>query len=81
MRSNNSLFPENLIFEEKNYRTNSINPAISIICSADKAFRNKKTGIPRQILKDSCQVASSGIEPESGASEALILSIVLRGQL
>ena len=25
-------------------------------------------------------VASSGIEPESGASEALILSIVLRGQ-
>jgi len=26
-------------------------------------------------------VASSGIEPESGASETLILSIVLRGQL
>ncbi len=25
-------------------------------------------------------VASSGIEPESGASEALILSIVLRGR-
>ena len=25
-------------------------------------------------------VASSGIEPESGASETLILSIVLRGQ-
>ncbi len=26
-------------------------------------------------------VASSGIEPESGASETLILSIVLRGHL
>ena len=27
------------------------------------------------------EVALSGIEPESGASETLILSIVLRGQL
>jgi site-specific DNA recombinase len=57
-----SIFPENLIFEEKNYRTNSINPAISIICSTDRAFRNKKTGISRQILKDSCQVVPPRIE-------------------
>ena len=34
-----------------------------------------------RLLKYAFFVASSGIEPESGASEALILSIVLRGPL
>ena len=32
------------------------------------------------LLDDVGVVASAGIEPASGASEALILSIVLRGQ-
>ncbi len=33
----------------------------------------------KRMLKIDLAVASSGIEPESGASETLILSIVLRG--
>ena len=40
---------------------------------------NKKRN-PSKIEKDSAQVAPSGIEPESRASETLILSVVLRSQ-
>ena len=42
--------------------------------------KQKKRGALRTPLSHSPLVASSGIEPESGASETLILSIVLRGQ-
>ena len=40
----------------------------------------KETGISEVIFKNSGFVASTGIEPVSGASETLILSIVLRGR-
>ena len=40
-----SIFPENLIFEEKTYRTTRINEALQLIFSINKDFReesNKK---------------------------------------
>ena len=50
--------------------------------SVFSAFYETLTGKGKaafQRLQKNVKVTSSGIEPESGASEALILSIVLRG--
>lgn len=37
-----SIFPENLIYEEKKYRTTKINEVFALICNTDKAFRKQK---------------------------------------
>ncbi len=73
-----SIYPEKIEFSESTYRTSRINEAVSLIYKLDAAFRENKKGQISIKTDLSCQVASTGIEPVSGASETLILSIVLR---
>lgn len=60
-----SIFPDNLIFAEKKYRTTRVNEAVQLICNMDKAYsniKNKKAGI----LADLSTLAPpSGLEPET----------------
>lgn len=39
-----SIFPENLTYEDKKYRTTRINEVFALICKTDKAFRKQKPG-------------------------------------
>ncbi len=75
-----SIYPEKLVFDGAHYRTTRINEAARLIYTMGEGLtdiKNRKSG---RKTHSSGVVASPGIEPGSGASETLILSIVLRGQ-
>ena len=74
-----SIYPEKLVFDGFQYRTARLNEAVRLIYTLDKGFSEIKNREDNNILCLSGEVASTGIEPVSGASETLILSIVLRG--
>ncbi len=76
-----SMYAEKWIFEKEEYRTPTYHPELALILNAVNGFGPNKKGQSQNGLNLSSLVASPGIEPGSGASEALILSIVLRGQL
>lgn len=57
-------------------RKTSINSTAVAFCMVDLYFKLEAAKISREKF-----VASTGIEPVSGASETLILSIVLRGRV
>lgn len=44
-----SIFPENLTFDGKQYRTPRVNEVISLICSVDKVFEGHKNGVHSKI--------------------------------
>lgn len=58
-----SVLSENLIFENNQYRTKTLNPMIALLCSIDKGCSEIKTGIIHNFLNDSCRVERTGIEP------------------
>jgi site-specific DNA recombinase len=77
----NLIFPEGILYNKPNNtvrtpRINSIFSPIPILTGISKEY--KKRHLSKSAF-NAHLVASSGIEPESGASETLILSIVLRG--
>lgn len=74
------IFPEKLVLENGEYRTNEPSELLSLLCSADNGFSSSQSKKGGNSAHPSREVASTGIEPVSGASETLILSIVLRGQ-
>lgn len=76
-----SIFPENLVFENNQYRTTKANPAIALICRTGNSSNQQKTGILQSILKDSGGVVPTGIEPVPSESESEILSIKLKDLL
>ena len=57
-----SIFPENLIYENNNYRTTRINEIIELLFNVGKGFTKSKTGINPG---HSSLVALTGIEPVS----------------
>ncbi len=75
-----SMYAEKWIFDGEEYRTPTYHPELALILNAVKGFGTNKKGQSQNGLTLSSEVASPGIEPGSGASEALILSIVLRGR-
>lgn len=77
-----TIFPEGIYFCKKKgeTRTTKINSLFALITRQKGVLEEKETGISEVIFKNSGLVASTGIEPVSGASETLILSIVLRRQ-
>jgi site-specific DNA recombinase len=77
-----TIFPDGIFYSKKKgeTRTTKINGIFSLIARQKGLSEEKETGTPEVIFKNSGLVASTGIEPVSGASETLILSIVLRGQ-
>ena len=77
------VFPEGLTYDHPNhtYRTPRVNTIFLCITQlARVSAENKKRNTPKG-KENSALVAPSGIEPESRASETLILSVVLRSQL
>lgn len=73
-----STFPEKLIYENGTYRTESDENVLILIANTGKDSGGKKKGRRDLFRLPSRKVVSPGIEPGSGASETLILSIVLR---
>lgn len=57
-----SIFPENLIYEDRKYRTTKMNEVFSLICMSDKEFRKQKPG---KIAGLSRVAPPSGLEPET----------------
>jgi site-specific DNA recombinase len=61
-----SIYPEKLIFDGFQYRTNRINEAVRIIYLLDKAFHENKTGQTKEDIDLSCLVPRTGFEPAHG---------------
>ncbi len=60
-----SMFPENLVFENNQYRTKNINPALELICNASKGCNENKKGLFQNILKQSYEVTALGFKPKT----------------
>ena len=75
-----SIFPEGIYDSKKinQPRTLKMNSVFTLSARQKGLVEERETGT-EVIFKNSGLVASAGIEPASGASEALILSIILRG--
>ena len=58
-----SMFPENLTFEENNFRTNRVNEAIQIISLIDSRLKRKKNGQIQKNLDLTMGVVPHGLEP------------------
>ncbi|MFM2225467.1 MAG: hypothetical protein RJA07_1669 [Bacteroidota bacterium] len=58
-----SIFVQNLIFPEKNYRTPLLNPTIALYCNPNKALREIKKGLPIKNDEQSLKVQVEGLEP------------------
>ena len=76
-----TIFPSGIYYdkEKNNYLTYEINEFVVLSNSISTDYEKNKNGINQNKFEKSRLVASPGIEPGSGASETLILSIVLRG--
>lgn len=57
-----SIFPENLIYEDRKYRTTKMNEVFTLICKTDKAFRKQKPGNNAGLSR---VAPPSGLEPET----------------
>jgi site-specific DNA recombinase len=60
-----SIFEENLIFDEKKYRTPKFNKILSLLFSLDKGLRKIKNGKEQMDFVISRKVESRGVEPLS----------------
>ena len=60
-----SIFPEKLVYQEKNYRTAQMNQALALICSNINDFGEVKQKRTANFDNPFSQVASLGIEPRS----------------
>ena len=59
------IFPEKLLFEDGEYRTNEPNDILRLICSSRKAFGVRVKRKPTENGSGFCMVAPPGIEPGS----------------
>ena len=77
------LFQEGIFYNraEDKCRTTGVNEAFAYIAELERLLQKCKSRTSRKNFDSAAWVASAGIEPASGASEALILSIVLRGRI
>ncbi len=77
------IFPEGILYNKPkdSIRTPRINSLFSTIPILSRVSKENKRRNPKKNSLNSQLVASTGIEPVSGASETLILSIVRRGHL
>ena len=77
------IYPDGILYNKENdtLRTQRVNSLFTAIHYLSYISAENKNGQPTQIDQNSRWVASPRIELGSGASETLILSIVLRGQI
>ncbi len=59
------IFPEKLVFEDGEYRTNEPNDLLSLLYSTGKGFSESKNEKGGNLSHPSRQVALTGIEPVS----------------
>jgi site-specific DNA recombinase len=60
-----AIFPEKLVYSEKNYRTKTLHPIFEAVTATEAAFRGKRNRKDQHFSDLSCQVARTGIEPVS----------------
>lgn len=65
-----SIFPGKLIYEDGKYRTEGMNPALSLILQKTSELQNEKTGNPFIPENVSGDVHRRGLEPLTTWSEA-----------
>ena len=70
-----SIFPEKLIFNEKEYRTQIMNPAVSLIYKLNADFSAKKNGLFRTKSKKSTCVTPPGFEPRQAVPKTDVLPL------
>ena len=58
-----SIFPEKLVFDNNNYRTNRVNEVVGLLCSNDKGFSLKKIGQDFNFEILPIQAPRAGLEP------------------
>lgn len=58
-----SIFPEKLIFENKQYRNENMMSVVMKICCKNQCFWSKKSGTEDKLISQSPQVTSAGVEP------------------
>ena len=57
-----SIFPEKLIYSEKQYRTTKVNEVLALILNTSEAFKTKQ---PNNKVRLSSVAPESGLEPET----------------
>lgn len=58
-----SIFPEKLIYQDRKYRTEGINPALALILQKTSELKNEKTGNAFISENVSGDVPMTGLEP------------------
>ena len=58
-----SIFPEKLVFDNGNYRTNRVNEVVGLLCSNDRGFSLNKKGQDSKIETLPCAAPRAGLEP------------------
>ena len=75
-----SIFPEKLTFDGEKCRTPRVNEVLRLTLLNDNSENILENNHSSQFLHVSALVVPRGIEPRCQASEACVLSIVLRDQ-
>ncbi len=66
-----SVFPEKLIYENKQYRTENMMSVVMKICCKIDAFGAKKSGTEDKLISQSHEVIPAGFEPAAAGLENL----------
>ena len=70
-----SIFPEKLIFDENNYRTQKTNEAVSLLFKLGGDFKDKKNGLFRVKSRKSSCVTRPGFEPRLTVPKTAVLPL------
>ncbi len=70
-----SMFPEKLVFENMELRTNVEDGIIPLLLNTSAAFSQKKKGETRKLVTPSQQVVPAGFEPEQTVPKTVVLPL------
>lgn len=73
-----SIFPEKLVFDGANFRTNRLNEVVSLIFNTGKGLPEKKNGQTEEIFDLSTSVARPGFEPRQTVPKTVVLPLYYR---
>jgi len=60
-----SIFPEKVVYDDGNYRTNRIHEVIRLTCSNTNVFGLSQTGLKDNSVSQPLKVSGQGLEPST----------------